>query len=263
MSNNELITGFAGTPIQITHLGDGPIVVLIHGTQSNAQAWLDVANRLADGYHCIVMNRRGRAPGAAPGPEYRIDAEVADIHALIDHVGTDVSLVGHSYGGTLALLAALDLPGLRSLVLYEPAWPLAGPITGPDLPLIARAVHDEDLDLALTLIMSKTMHIPDQAIAHLRETPGWQQQRALAPATLAELQALDALAPTVSAFARLTVPTVILRGADTLSASPFAITADALTRTIPNATCVHLPGQEHIAHLVAPEQLAAAITDAV
>jgi pimeloyl-ACP methyl ester carboxylesterase len=263
VNSNELISGFAGTPIQITHLGDGPAVVLVHGTQSAAPAWLDVANHLADRYHCIVMNRRGRAPSGPSGPEYRIETEVADIHALTSHVGADVSLVGHSYGATLALLAALDLPGVRSLVLYEPAWPLTGPVTGPDLNLIARAVQDADLDTALTLIMSKTMHMPAEAIAQLRTTPGWQQQRALAPATLAELQALDALAPTVAPFAKITVPTVILRGGETSPESPFATTADALARTIPNATCVFLPGQEHIAHLIAPAQLAAAITNAM
>jgi pimeloyl-ACP methyl ester carboxylesterase len=263
LSSNELISGFADTPIQITHLGDGPAVVLVHGTQSNALAWLDVANHLADRHHCIVMNRRGRAPSGPSGPEYRIESEVADIRALVNHAGTDVSLVGHSYGATLALLAALDLPGLRSLVLYEPAWPLTAPITGPGLQLIARAVQDADLDAALALIMSKTMHMPAEAIAQLRETPGWGQQRALAPATLAELQALDALAPTVAQFAKITVPTVILCGGDTPPESPFAITAQALARTIPNATCIRLPGQQHIAHLVAPDQLAAAITDAM
>lgn len=263
MIDNELISGFSGTSIQLTHLGDGPVVVLVHGTQSAAPAWLDVASRLADRYHCIVMNRRGRVPSGPSGPEYRIENEVADIHALIGHVGADVSLVGHSYGATLALLAALDLPGLRSLVLYEPAWPLSGPITGPDLNLIDRALQDADLDTALTLIMSKTMHMPDAAIAQLHATAGWQQQRVLAPATLAELRALDALAPTVAPFAKLAVPTVILRGGDTPPQSPFATTADALARTIPDATSVFLPGQEHIAHLVAPEQLAAAIADAV
>ena len=92
--------------------------MLVHGSlATGAQEW-DAQRSLADeGFHLTVFDRRGygRSP-AAPGEDFIVDA--VDIAALL---GDGAHLVGHSYGGLSALLAAAQRPeATLSLTLLEP-----------------------------------------------------------------------------------------------------------------------------------------------
>ena len=67
----------------------------------------------------------GAADNAHPGQtrsEFNLVSEAAPIIGLIRNIGTPVHLVGHSYGGGVALRIARELPELiRSLTLIEPS----------------------------------------------------------------------------------------------------------------------------------------------
>jgi pimeloyl-ACP methyl ester carboxylesterase len=90
-------------------------LVLLHGSVTNARLTWPRQRALAANYELVLPNR----PGFPPGPPVeRVDfeAEVPWLRGLIepgDH------LVGHSYGGVTALVAAPDLP-LGSLTVIEP-----------------------------------------------------------------------------------------------------------------------------------------------
>jgi pimeloyl-ACP methyl ester carboxylesterase len=77
---------------------------------------------LADHYRLMIMDRRGY--GASPDLEHSAyssdyDIDVQDVIALL---GDGAHLVGHSYGGVVAMLAAERSPqAIRSLTLIEPA----------------------------------------------------------------------------------------------------------------------------------------------
>ena len=93
-----------------------PRLVLVHGSVSNGpRAW--AAQRpLAERHELVVLNRRGFPPGPDVG---RVDFDdeavwVAERTRAGDH------LVGHSYGGVIALLAAVKVAGLASLTVVEP-----------------------------------------------------------------------------------------------------------------------------------------------
>lgn len=259
MISAKTLTLHDGTPVPLTCVGSGPTVVVVHGVMSTGENWLDVAHHLAPTHQCVLLNRRGRTPGAALGADYGLHTEVGDLRDLLNDLGPDVTLVGHSYGGTIALLTALEHPGLRSLVLYEPAWPLVGPIGGSGVRLIAETVARGDLDTALAAILTQLMNMPAEAVDQLRDAPQWQDQRVLVPSTVAELRALDALPPTIGRFARLATPTRILLGEATPAESPFSHTARALVDVMPDAVLERVPGQGHLAHVFAPARLAAAI----
>jgi pimeloyl-ACP methyl ester carboxylesterase len=106
--------------------GSGTPAVLVHGSLSSAVEEWPAQLPLADqGYHLIAPDRRGYGDSpAATGEDYRRDAD--DIAPLVDDAHSangdgGVHLVGHSYGGLVAMVAAANRPEVvRSLALLEP-----------------------------------------------------------------------------------------------------------------------------------------------
>lgn len=97
-------------------LGSGPRVVLVHGSVTGVRAWTGQRD-LADRFRLELITR----PGFPPLPP--VDHVDFDEHAelLAEHVaaGEPAHVVGHSYGGVVALLAAAATP-VQSLTLIEP-----------------------------------------------------------------------------------------------------------------------------------------------
>lgn len=116
------------TPVHLTEwrrLGcDDPTVVMIHGGAQGGQAGGDrnfaAQARLAGrGWRVIAPDRPGH--GRSPAPNRPDDAE-ADAEWVTSLLAGGVHLVGHSFGGAVALLAAARAPSaVRSLTLVEPA----------------------------------------------------------------------------------------------------------------------------------------------
>jgi pimeloyl-ACP methyl ester carboxylesterase len=104
--------------VHVETLGSGPRVVLVHGSVANGRAtWGPVLEPLAERFELVVLNRPGFPPHSEPEPvdfdeHARLVAEVLEPPA---------HLVGHSYGGVIALLAAgLRPQAVRSLAVLEP-----------------------------------------------------------------------------------------------------------------------------------------------
>jgi pimeloyl-ACP methyl ester carboxylesterase len=96
--------------------GTGPRVVLIHGSVMPADLTWTTQMPLAARWTLVRPNRRGfgRSPDIA-GEDFQQDArDIASVVEAGDH------LVGYSYGGVGALMAAPYLPDLRSLTVIEP-----------------------------------------------------------------------------------------------------------------------------------------------
>jgi len=104
----------------IEHPGTDPAVVLIHGLPGTAQDFDDVTPLLS-GRHTIAFDRPGF--GFSSGGYHPLSEQLATIRQLIESLGgRPVVLVGHSYGGTLALAYAEQRPqDVRGLVLVDAA----------------------------------------------------------------------------------------------------------------------------------------------
>ena len=98
-----------------------PRLLLVHGSVVNGDATWSAQQPLGKRFELVVPNRRGFPPG--PDAE-RIDFEdeAVWLEQLLERVpGSGAHLVGHSYGGVIALLAAARRPELvRSLTVIEP-----------------------------------------------------------------------------------------------------------------------------------------------
>lgn len=110
--------------IHVTRWGEaGPRVVLVHGSAQGSKVGGDhhfaAQQALCDeGWQLIVPDRPGH--GASPAPGRPDDAE-ADGAWVADLLGDGAHLVGHSFGGCVALAAAARTPNaVRSLTLIEP-----------------------------------------------------------------------------------------------------------------------------------------------
>jgi pimeloyl-ACP methyl ester carboxylesterase len=120
--------------ISVISRGTGPEVLFVHGGASPETTWSGL-EPMSQRWTLIFAYRRGFAPSPEP-PDGRQDFELdaADICELLD---TRRHVVGHSYGGVVAVMAAISLPAkVRSLTLLEPA--LFLPIDDPEVSRFAR-----------------------------------------------------------------------------------------------------------------------------
>jgi pimeloyl-ACP methyl ester carboxylesterase len=94
-----------------------PRLLLVHGSVVSGDATWAAQQPLADRFELVVPNRRGFPPG--PDVDY-VDFEDEAVW-LDQFLEPGTHLVGHSYGGVIALLAAARRPQLlRSLTVIEP-----------------------------------------------------------------------------------------------------------------------------------------------
>ncbi|MDH6118974.1 pimeloyl-ACP methyl ester carboxylesterase [Kitasatospora sp. GAS204A] len=97
---------------------DAPRVLLVHGTMTWGTDCFAAQRPLADAFRLDVMDRRGF--GDSPDIE-RSDYEV-DADDVVELLGASAHLVGYSYGGVVAMIAAARKPeAVRSLALIEPS----------------------------------------------------------------------------------------------------------------------------------------------
>lgn len=106
--------------------GDGPALLLLHGTGFHAGVWRAVAAGGLTGSHRVwAVDQRGHGASehAADGNYTDWHRFAADTLAVVDAIGGDrpVDAAGHSLGGAVALMAEQLRPGtFRSIYCYEP-----------------------------------------------------------------------------------------------------------------------------------------------
>jgi proline iminopeptidase len=115
-----------GARLFVRELGDGPPLVVLHGGPDFNHRYLrPELDRLATGTRVVYYDQRGRglsSDGVAPD-DVDLAGEIDDLDALRRHLGlATFALLGHSWGGVLALEYALRHPDRVShLVLLNTA----------------------------------------------------------------------------------------------------------------------------------------------
>jgi pimeloyl-ACP methyl ester carboxylesterase len=256
-----------GVPIAVFQTGDGPPLVLVHGATADHTAWRTSGPFLAEGHELEAIDRRGRGESGdgRPGEPYGIDREFDDLVAVVESVAAirgPVDVVGHSYGGRIALGAALRTAHLRRLVVYEGAPPAPGArgYQDPDAGALRRIealVAAGDRDEALATFMREIVGMPEADLAAFRADPIWPRRAAAVHTTIRELRAETSEAGSLTALGAVRQRVLqILGGA---SATPFADATRALDARLRNGRVVTIAGARHAAHHTHAAEFVAAI----
>jgi pimeloyl-ACP methyl ester carboxylesterase len=102
-----------GVKIHYASLGQGPLIVMIHGFPDYWYTWREQMEALSDKFQCVAIDQRGYNLSDKPkGVEnYDMRLLVGDVIAVIHALGKDKAIiVGHDWGGAVAWQLALNVP---------------------------------------------------------------------------------------------------------------------------------------------------------
>lgn len=91
-------------------LGEGPLLMLVHGTGAATHSWRDLAPLLARHFRVLAMDLPGHGFTSAPAQgHYSLPHMATWLAALLDELNVTPSMiVGHSAGAAIAIRMALD-----------------------------------------------------------------------------------------------------------------------------------------------------------
>jgi pimeloyl-ACP methyl ester carboxylesterase len=240
----EYVISKDGTLIAYEKIGNGQPVILVDGAMCY-RSMSQLAALLSKSFTVVSYDRRGRGESGDTQP-YTVQREIEDLGALINELGGAACVYGISSGAVLALKAAASLGHqIQRLAIYEPPFTFgaearkASEIYTNSLHALLRQGHQGD---AVELFL-KTVGIPPQAIAGIRQSPGWPGMEALAP-TLAYDNAImgNGSVPEEEAQA-VRIPSLVLVGGNSPEFMHEA--ADTIVKVLPIAQQHSLNGQTH------------------
>jgi pimeloyl-ACP methyl ester carboxylesterase len=227
---------------------DAPLIVLVHGALDRSAGFAKVARRLNGEHRVLRYDRRGYGRSqACPGP-YTVATNVADLLDLL--AGRQAIVVGHSYGGDIALAAAAARPdAIRAVGVYEPPMPWTS--WWPAISAGSAAVSERG-DPELTAEHFMRRMIGDDRWAALPERTR-MQRRAEGVALVAEVADLSRQAPFTPDAVR--PPVVVARGG--AGTAHHAESVQRLVAVLPDAELYEIAGAGHGAHMSHPAEFAA------
>lgn len=251
------VTSADGTPILVEETGSGIPLVLMHGGAATTRVLDGVLPALSGRYRCVAVGRRGY-PQSGEVASHSFDDEAGDVAAVLASLDEPAHLFGHSSGAVAAATAALaDHSRLRSVVLYEPPFPVDAPHPDGWVAAAEDAVGRGEPEEAMLIGMRDGIGFPAAVIDRMRAEPAWPSRVAAAPAWIREARSVVALEPGVDRFAALAVPTLLLLGDSTEPHHTAAVRA--LAEVLPRGEVAEMSGQGHLALVLAPGQVTAAV----
>ena len=233
-------------------------VIALHCSGAGAAQWRQLGAVLDSRYGLITPEHYGcDSVGPWSGEHaFTLADEAARTIGIIDRSDCKVHLVGHSYGGGVALRAALERPNrIASLTLYEPsafhllkAMGARGAVALAEIQAVAARIADG--------VITGDYRGGVSSFVDYWGGPGaWAALRPSVQAALIrwtpkaplDFRALIDEAEPASAYADLRFPALIMRGEN--APGPTRLIADALPTLMPSARLVVIPGAGHMGPL--------------
>ena len=250
----------------------GPPVLMIHGASANAREFTwTLAPRLENTHRILMADRPGHGYSGRPEDAHNLGVQAAQMAGVLDALapGEKTVLVGHSFGGAVALRVALDRPDLvKALVLLAPvthewggggqAWynsfaapPLVGPVFSQLLPLVGPGQLGNGIDGVFDPAPAPENYSENSAIGLLFRPPNFR-------ANARDVKALeDQLAAQSKRYGELDMPITVFSGSGDTVISPKLHVGQLKKQVAVNL--VILPQEGHMPHHGEGEAVANAI----
>jgi pimeloyl-ACP methyl ester carboxylesterase len=247
-------------------VGTGESIVMLHCSSGSSGAWAPIMNHLGRDYRVLAPDLLGYGR-TAPWPRnapLAPDAELGVVEAMLDIAGRPAHLVGHSYGGTVALRAARHFPRqIASLTLIEPvAFHLLRRADEPDgwreIAALAErhvALVGEGRDAAAAEAFV-TYWMNSKAGQQIGE-PAHDSAVRTAAKVAAEWRLMFAAEDDRDAIAEIDAPTLLICGERTRT--PARRVVEVLCRALPHTLHYEIAHAGHMSPLTHPADIAEAI----
>lgn len=252
--------------VHAEELGSGDPVVMIHSSGMSSRQWRHAARVLSATHRVLIPDLLGYGDtrGWTAGDTFDIEEDIAVVLAVVRALATPVHLVGHSYGGMLALGAARALGSERvsSIAVYEPvAWGAAFDDPGGAVRADLARFGDE----FFTPEQGGTNDWYRQFVDYWNGPGAWdampEPQRdaflAVGRKVFLEVRALCFDRTPADAYRSITAKTLILRGERSPAAERRV--CEVLAETMPNATLHTIAGAGHMGPLTHADAVSASI----
>ncbi len=243
--------------------GTGEAVVLLHSTGFDSGQWRGVGEMLARDFRVLAPDLPGYGESRVVDDGMSLEHDLQAVVLLLQQCGRPAHLVGHSYGGLLALRLALTEPALlASLTLIEPM--SRGVLQGSDA-AAARAEAGAGADFAAALNSGDMVQALEAFVDYWNRPGAWKvmgeearaKLLARGPKIMCEVAAVDADEAPAAIYAGLALPTLLISGGDTRPSSRRV--CELVAHAIPGARHEQIPGAGHLSPLSHPNEVAALI----
>lgn len=248
-----------GTSLSYARMGEGPPLVICHGSFAVAEDWMPFAQQMAATRTVVLYDRRGRAGSPAIAPDFALDAEVDDLAAMVALAGPGAAVLGHSFGGGCALAFAARGGFDGSLILYEPRHSICGPVSRGHAAEVDRLAASGDREAAMACVLAKVVGMAPDVVDRFRASLLWNKMTATVDAFGKEVRLLDSLVWQPGDLDRIGGPLHLLIGEKSHQAPEEAAADAALQALLPAAHVARIPGEGHFAYATAPATLAAIV----
>jgi esterase len=234
-----------GRAIHYAEAGSGPPLILVHGTLLDQRYWAPQMAAFGARYRVYALSMLGCWPTAWDGHDFTIARHTADVAGFIRAIGGRARLLGHSRGGHISFRVASEHPDLvEELVLSEPGGDCDESLGGKPAP--AGGFANVAAEIAAGRIDEGLRQFADRVYGP-GTWNGWsadarQHHRENARSMLG--QAHENRKPySLAAAQAIQARTLLVHGGDTQPS--FVANVDALSRAIPDARRVAIPGTTH------------------
>jgi len=257
--------------LHVVMKGKGRPVVLIHGNPGSCQDWSRLYVPISSRYRAIAFDRPGH--GHSERPNHRpitVEVQAEMLHATLMQLGIDRPIVvGHSWGGSLALVYALKFPEeisgavLLAPAAYEsddgvsflsklPGWPVIGDVLNfLFTPLFSAWLVRTDIAKAFA-----PDPVPKKYLRHVLAE--WTRPKKVKWYSVDDALLNESLPKFAERYPEIRVPVAIVTG-DADQIVPAEENAERLHRALPHSHLNLLPQTGHQIPFTRPEAVLAAI----